>query len=151
MDKSFCAGGDVRALVEEPHVNGHAFFREEYTLNHYTAVYRIPYIAIINGITMGGGVGLSVHGKYRIGTEKTMFAMPETIIGLYPDVGGSHFLPRLQGALGMYLGLTGIRLKGWLMILFFVFNVYKNCHTQARMFKRLALLRIIVIVLNCPN
>jgi len=74
--------------------------------------YKKPYIAIINGITMGGGVGLSVHGKYRIATEKTLFAMPETAIGLFPDVGATYFLSRLKGKLGIYLGLTGHRLKG---------------------------------------
>jgi len=74
--------------------------------------YKKPYIALINGITMGGGAGISVHGKYRIATEKTLFAMPETAIGLFPDVGGSYFLPRLKGNLGLYLGLTGHRLKG---------------------------------------
>lgn len=73
---------------------------------------KIPYIAFIHGITMGGGVGLSVHGKYRVATEKTLFAMPETAIGLFPDVGGTYFLPRLKGQLGAYLGLTGHRLKG---------------------------------------
>ena len=73
---------------------------------------RIPYVALINGITMGGGVGLSVHGKYRVATEKTVFAMPETGIGLFPDVGGSHFLPRLPGELGTFLALSGHRLKG---------------------------------------
>lgn len=81
-------------------------------MNHYISVYKKPYIAFINGITMGGGVGLSVHGKYRVATEKTLFAMPETAIGLFPDVGGTYFLPRLQGKLGLYLGLTGHRLKG---------------------------------------
>lgn len=69
-------------------------------------------MATIDGITMGGGAGLSVHGKYRIATEKTLFAMPETAIGLFPDVGGTFFLPRLKGKLGLYLGLTGDRLKG---------------------------------------
>ena len=73
----------------------------------------IPYIAVMNGITMGGGVGISVNGKFRIATEKTMFAMPECAIGLVPDVGGGFFLPRLPGHLGMFLGLTGHRLKGW--------------------------------------
>lgn len=82
------------------------------SLNHLIGTYKIPYVAIIHGITMGGGVGLSVHGKYRIATEKTMFAMPETAIGLFPDVGGTYFLPRLKGNLGVYLGLTGHRLKG---------------------------------------
>jgi enoyl-CoA hydratase/carnithine racemase len=71
-----------------------------------------PYVALLDGITMGGGVGVSIHGRFRVATEKTLFAMPETAIGLFPDVGGSFFLPRLQGALGMYLALTGARLKG---------------------------------------
>lgn len=71
-----------------------------------------PYIALISGITMGGGVGVSVHGRYRIATEKTMFAMPETAIGFFADVGGSHFLPRLKHKIGLYLALTGHRLKG---------------------------------------
>lgn len=110
--KAFCAGGDVRSLVESPPSAGEEFFRCEYTLNHLIGTYTIPYIAFIDGITMGGGVGISVHGKYRVATEKTMFAMPETAIGLFPDVGGSHFLPRLEGKLGYYLGLTGVRLKG---------------------------------------
>lgn len=112
-DKSFCAGGDVRAIVEAgPTEESKSFFREEYTLNHLIGNYKIPYIALMDGITMGGGVGLSVHGRYRVATERTLFAMPETAIGLFPDVGGSHFLPRLNGKLGMYLGLTGFRLKG---------------------------------------
>lgn len=112
-DKSFCAGGDVRAVVEGGTCDASKnFFREEYTMNALIGAYKIPYIAIIDGITMGGGVGLSVHGKYRVATERTMFAMPETAIGLFPDVGGSYFLPRLEGKLGLYLGLTGHRLKG---------------------------------------
>jgi len=87
------------------------------SLNHLIGTYKKPYIAIIDGITMGGGVGLSVHGKYRIATEKTLFAMPETAIGLYPDTGATHFLSRLKGKLGIYLGLTGHRLKGITSIL----------------------------------
>lgn len=111
--KAFCAGGDVVAVVRNgPTEAGKSFFREEYILNHLIGNYKIPYVAIIDGITMGGGVGLSVHGRYRVATEKTMFAMPETAIGLFPDVGGGHFLPRLQGKTGLYLGLTGFRLKG---------------------------------------
>ncbi|KAK2586338.1 hypothetical protein KPH14_010631 [Odynerus spinipes] len=115
--KAFCAGGDVKAIVtalDTPNGSslGENFFRHEYTLNYLIGTYKRPYIAIINGITMGGGVGLSVHGKYRIATENTLFAMPETAIGLFPDVGGSYFLPRLKGKLGLYLGLTGYRLKG---------------------------------------
>lgn len=112
-EKSFCAGGDVVAVVKNgASESSKSFFREEYTLNHLIGNYKIPYVAIIDGITMGGGVGLSVHGRYRVATEKTMFAMPETAIGLFPDVGGGHFLPRLQGKTGLYLGLTGFRLKG---------------------------------------
>lgn len=111
--KAFCAGGDVRSLVEKKDVAfGQTFFRTEYTLNYLVGTYRAPYVALIDGIVMGGGVGVSVHGTYRVATEKTLFAMPETKIGLFPDVGGSHFLPKLQGKLGLYLGLTGFTLKG---------------------------------------
>ncbi|XP_076229209.1 3-hydroxyisobutyryl-CoA hydrolase, mitochondrial-like isoform X1 [Nomia melanderi] len=114
-EKAFCAGGDVKSIVvalkENDNNLGETFFRKEYTLNHLIGTYKIPYVALINGITMGGGVGLSVHGKYRVATEKTLFAMPETAIGLIPDVGGTYFLPRLKGKLGLYLGLTGERLK----------------------------------------
>ncbi|XP_022906940.2 3-hydroxyisobutyryl-CoA hydrolase, mitochondrial isoform X1 [Onthophagus taurus] len=114
-DKAFCAGGDVRAVVEAGQKGeklGHQFFRTEYTMNGLIGNYRIPYVALIDGIVMGGGVGLSVHGHYRICTERSLFAMPETQIGLFPDVGGSYFLPRLPGRLGYYLALTGHRLKG---------------------------------------
>ncbi|XP_014472873.1 PREDICTED: 3-hydroxyisobutyryl-CoA hydrolase, mitochondrial [Dinoponera quadriceps] len=116
-DKAFCAGGDIKALVltlNQPngHTYGQKFFKNEYSVNHHISVYKKPYIAFMSGVTMGGGVGLSVHGKYRIATEKTLFAMPETMIGLFPDVGGTYFLPRLKGKLGLFLGLTGHRLKG---------------------------------------
>jgi len=113
-DKAFCAGGDIRAITEVPGGEMQkTFFREEYQLDYLVGRLSIPYIAIMNGITMGGGVGISVNGKFRIATEKTVFAMPECAIGLVPDVGGGYFLPRLQGSLGMFLGLTGHRLKGW--------------------------------------
>lgn len=114
-DKAFCAGGDVRAVTEAGKAGTSLtrdFFQEEYKLNYLIGNLPIPYVALIHGITMGGGVGLSVHGRYRVATEKTIFAMPETAIGLFPDVGGSFFLPRLRGKLGMYLALTGYRLKG---------------------------------------
>ncbi|XP_049939376.1 3-hydroxyisobutyryl-CoA hydrolase, mitochondrial isoform X1 [Schistocerca serialis cubense] len=114
-EKAFCAGGDVRAVTEAGIKGtnlGRDFFREEYTLNSLIGTYHIPYVAFIDGITMGGGVGLSVHGHFRVATERTLFAMPETAIGLFPDVGGSYFLPRLGGKLGLYLALTGYRLKG---------------------------------------
>lgn len=111
--KAFCAGGDIRAITEAKGSKTQAdFFKEEYYLNNAIGTLPIPYVALIHGITMGGGVGLSVHGRYRVCSEKTVFAMPETGIGLVPDVGGAYFLPRLQGQLGMFLALTGHRLKG---------------------------------------
>lgn len=113
--KAFCAGGDIRAVTEAGKAGdslAQDFFREEYILNNAIGTCRKPYVALIDGITMGGGVGLSVHGRFRVATEKTLFAMPETAIGLFPDVGGGYFLPRLQGKLGLFLALTGFRLKG---------------------------------------
>uniref|UniRef100_UPI003AB08B1A 3-hydroxyisobutyryl-CoA hydrolase, mitochondrial isoform X1 n=1 Tax=Centroberyx gerrardi TaxID=166262 RepID=UPI003AB08B1A len=113
--KAFCAGGDIRVVTEAGKVGdplAQDFFHEEYLLNNVIGNYKKPYIALIDGITMGGGVGLSVHGRFRVATEKTLFAMPETAIGLFPDVGGGYFLPRLQGKLGLFLALTGFRLKG---------------------------------------
>jgi len=115
-EKSFCAGGDIvdvtKQAKKENYLAGETFFREEYKLNYRIATCDVPYIALIDGICMGGGVGLSVHGDERVCTERTMFAMPETAIGLYPDVGGSYFLPRLSLHLGMYLAMSGFRLKG---------------------------------------
>lgn len=119
--KAFCAGGDVRAIWETAKAGGHVpgepgqlaadFFREEYQLNRRIHTFEKPFVALIDGITMGGGVGLSVHGDLRLAGPRTLFAMPETAIGLFPDVGGSYFLPRLPGGLGLYLALTGERLK----------------------------------------
>lgn len=113
-DRAFCAGGDVITVYHagksgSPDWEG--FFHDEYRMNHAIATYPKPYVALIDGITMGGGVGLSIHAPYRVATERTLFAMPETGIGLIPDVGGTHALPRLPGELGAYLGLTGARLK----------------------------------------
>uniref|UniRef100_A0A8D2CKH2 3-hydroxyisobutyryl-CoA hydrolase n=1 Tax=Sciurus vulgaris TaxID=55149 RepID=A0A8D2CKH2_SCIVU len=113
--KAFCAGGDIRELSEATKAKqkfAEVFFREEYILNNAIASFQKPYIALMDGITMGGGVGISVHGQFRVATEKSVFAMPETAIGLFPDVGGGYFLPRLQGKLGYFLALTGFRLKG---------------------------------------
>ncbi|KAI5733267.1 hypothetical protein M8J76_009835 [Diaphorina citri] len=115
--KSFCAGGDVVTITKQgPAIGaalGRMFFQQEYTLDHLIGHYKLPYVALLDGYTMGGGVGLSVHGKYRVATDKTTFAMPETTIGLFPDVGGSYFLPRLKpAALGLYLALTSYQLKG---------------------------------------
>jgi len=111
--RAFCAGGDIRALYEARSRNdpdAGAFFRAEYRLNHRIKTYGKPFVALIDGIVMGGGVGLSIHGSHRVVTERCRFAMPETGIGFFPDVGGSWFLPRCPGALGTYLGLTGARL-----------------------------------------
>ena len=115
-ERAFCAGGDIRAL-REGQLSGdrtgvEEFFREEYDLNLLIAGYPKPYIALIDGICMGGGIGVSVHGAYRVATEHAMFAMPETAIGFFPDIGGTFFLPRLPGQLGVYLGLTGLRTMG---------------------------------------
>ncbi|XP_062972328.1 3-hydroxyisobutyryl-CoA hydrolase, mitochondrial [Elgaria multicarinata webbii] len=114
-DKAFCAGGDIRAITEAGKSGDRLaqdFFREEYILNNAIGTCQKTYVALIDGITMGGGVGLSVHGHFRIASEKTLFAMPETAIGLFPDVGGGYFLPKLSGKLGYFLALTGFRLKG---------------------------------------
>ncbi|KAK9762685.1 3-hydroxyisobutyryl-CoA hydrolase [Basidiobolus ranarum] len=113
--KAYCAGGDVVEVVkgvknQDP--NAIKFFEEEYLLNYSLSTLKTPLVSFINGITMGGGVGLSVHSPFRIATESTLFAMPETKIGFLPDVGGSFFLPRLDGETGTYLALTGERLKG---------------------------------------
>jgi enoyl-CoA hydratase len=111
--RAFCAGGDIRALYEADRRRDRYvedFYRTEYRLNHRIKTYRKPYIALIDGIVMGGGVGLSVHGSHRVVTERCQFAMPETGIGFFPDVGGSWFLPRCPGQVGAYLGLTGARI-----------------------------------------
>src|ERR1700761_8747793 len=116
--KAFCAGGDVAELAlqnktgREGQQKSTDYFALEYQLDHLIATYSKPYVAIMDGITMGGGVGLSVHAPFRIATEKTVFAMPETTIGFFPDVGGSFFLPRLDGEIGTYLSLTSERLHG---------------------------------------
>ncbi|KAM8933492.1 3-hydroxyisobutyryl-CoA hydrolase, mitochondrial [Pelodytes ibericus] len=112
-EKAFCAGGDIIAVTEAGKAGDpQDFFREEYILNNAIGTYKKPYVALIDGITMGGGVGLSVHGQFRVASEKTLFAMPETGIGLFPDVGGGYFLPRLPGKIGLFIALTGFRLKG---------------------------------------
>ena len=111
-DRAFCAGGDVIMLHDSGKAkDGRAetFWRVEYALNELIHRYSKPYIALIDGIVMGGGVGLSVHGKYRVAGDTTLFAMPETGIGYFPDVGGTYFLPRLGTAIGNWLGLTGAR------------------------------------------
>jgi enoyl-CoA hydratase len=115
--RAFCAGGDVLALYRAGRASPRdrefqaAFFREEYQLVRRINRYPKPYIAIIDGITMGGGAGISVNGAFRIATEQTRFAMPETGIGLFPDVGATRFLNRAPGLIGRYLGLCGVHLN----------------------------------------
>jgi enoyl-CoA hydratase len=116
-ERAFCAGGDVRAVYEAGRgISGDPdlpaiFFREEYELIRDIHRFPKPYLAIVDGITMGGGAGISVNGAYRIATERTLFAMPETGIGLFPDVGATRFLNLCPGQIGRYLGLTGVRLR----------------------------------------
>ena len=112
-EKAFCAGGDIRQVRElglrrDPEAIG--FFRDEYRLNALIKNFPKPYVALVDGSVMGGGVGVSVHGSHRVCGERTSFAMPETAIGFFPDVGATYFLPRLPGRLGTYLALTGARL-----------------------------------------
>ncbi|MEG3087123.1 enoyl-CoA hydratase/isomerase family protein [Sphingomonas sp. PB4P5] len=113
--RGFCAGGDIRMLAESVATDGveaRAFFHVEYRLNHRLFTYAKPTVAFMDGITMGGGVGLSLPCDFRVATEHTKFAMPETGIGLFPDVGGGWYLSRLPGRTGQYLALTGHRLDG---------------------------------------
>lgn len=114
--RGFCAGGDVAMLRQSALSDGgragRLFFFEEYRLNHLIATYPKPVVALMDGITMGGGVGLAGPARFRIATDRTRLAMPETGIGLFPDVGGGWYLSRLHGRLGQYLALTGARLDG---------------------------------------
>lgn len=110
-EKAFCAGGDIKQIISAGKAS-RDFFRAEYTINHGIGTLTVPYVALINGVMMGGGCGISIHGNFRVVTERAVFAMPETAIGFFPDVGASHFLPRCPGSLGLFLGLTGHRLFG---------------------------------------
>jgi len=114
--RGFCAGGDIAFLrnsaLTDGGVSGRKFFHDEYRLNHLIFEYPKPVVAIMDGITMGGGVGISQPARFRVASENTRFAMPETGIGLFPDVGGGWFLSRLPGRLGPFLALTGARLDG---------------------------------------
>jgi enoyl-CoA hydratase/carnithine racemase len=115
--KAFCAGGDVKSVVtdlaSQPSSSNkeRSFFSTEYKMNYELSKCKVPQISIWDGVVMGGGVGISIFGKYRIATEKTLFAMPETAIGLFPDVGSSFWLAKLNRGVGQYIGLTGCRLK----------------------------------------
>ena len=114
--RGFCSGGDINLLrqsaLTDGGVSGRAFFHDEYQLNHQLFTYPKPVVAFMDGITMGGGVGISQPAKFRVATENTRFAMPETGIGLFPDVGGGWYLSRLAGKVGQYLALTGGRIDG---------------------------------------
>ena len=111
--RGFCAGGDIRMLADSGAAGGAAafeFFHTEYRLNHLLAIYETPIVTVMDGVTMGGGVGISLPADFRIATERTRLAMPETGIGLFPDVGAGWFLPRLHGRTGVWMVLTGARL-----------------------------------------
>jgi len=108
--RGFSAGGDIRAWVAEGAEAALAFLQAEYRLNHRIAIYAKPFVALMHGVTMGGGAGLSVHARYRIADPGLVFAMPEANIGFIPDIGASHFLPRCSGGIGMYLALTAGRI-----------------------------------------
>ncbi len=114
--RGFCSGGDIALLrnsvLNDGGKSGTKFFHDEYQLNHQLFTYSKPVVAFMDGITMGGGVGISQPATFRVATENTRFAMPETGIGLFPDVGGGWFLSRLDGRLGRFLALTGARLDG---------------------------------------
>lgn len=114
--RGFCSGGDINLLrksaLEDGGAKGRQFFADEYRLNHLMFTYGKPIVAFMDGITMGGGVGISQPARYRVATENTRFAMPETGIGLFPDVGGGWYLSRLPGRVGEYLALTGGRIDG---------------------------------------
>lgn len=112
-DRAFCAGGNIRQIrdmaLSGEYAEIDAFFADEYALNLMIARYPKPYIALIDGVCMGGGMGLAIHGSARVVTDAAVLAMPETAIGFFPDVGASFFLPRLQSGFGMFLALTGAR------------------------------------------
>jgi enoyl-CoA hydratase len=114
--RGFCAGGDValvrRSALEDGGAAGRTFFFAEYRLNHLLFTYPKPVVAFMDGVTMGGGVGISQPARFRVATENTLFAMPEGAIGLFPDVGAGWYLPRLRGRTGVFMALTGARLDG---------------------------------------
>lgn len=142
--RAFCAGGDVAALAEwnktgsEGQQKSCDYFGLEYKLDHLIATYSKPYVAFMDGITMGGGVGLSIHAPFRIATENTLFAMPETTIGFFPDVGASFFLPRMEGGMGTYLALTSEQLKGVDAFYHGVATHYIHSSTLSQLENRLA-------------
>ena len=114
-DRGLCAGGDIRGLYESSRAGGDlgkVFWRQEYTMNARIAEFPKPYVAFMDGLVMGGGVGLSAHGRHRVVTERTKLAMPEVGLGFFPDVGGTWLLSRSPGEIGTYFGLTGETMNG---------------------------------------
>ena len=139
-EKAFCAGGDVvnlrKKVLEEggpPTELSRNFFYEEYLLNYKINQFRKPFVALIDGVTMGGGVGVSMHGSHVVSTEKTMFAMPETAIGLFPDVGGGWLLAQLNSGLGLWLALTGDRLRAYDLLRTGLVNFYINSNKMGNL------------------
>ncbi|XP_076956250.1 3-hydroxyisobutyryl-CoA hydrolase 1-like [Bidens hawaiensis] len=110
--RAFCAGGDVTAFINGGWKQGAIFFQKAYTIDYLSATYTKVQVSLLRGIVMGGGAGLSLHGRFRVVTDNTVFAMPETALGSFPDVGASYFLSRLPGFFGEYVGLTGVKLNG---------------------------------------
>lgn len=145
--KAFCAGGDVASIasLDLASADGLAeatqYFAEEYKLDQFIATCQKPIISFMDGITMGGGVGLSMHTPFRIATENTVWAMPETTIGFFPDVGASFFLPRLPGAMGTYLALTSEKVKGVNVFYTGIATHYMHSATLRMLEDRLAELR----------
>lgn len=116
-ERAFCAGGDMRRIrelsLQGQFAEAERFFEEEYALIERIAACPKPFVSLIDGVCMGGGMGLSMHGAYRVATERALFAMPEVAIGFFPDVGGSHFLSRMPLGCGMWMGLTGASVRGF--------------------------------------
>jgi enoyl-CoA hydratase len=140
-ERGLCAGGDIRAIYDGGKTGSNTpttFWREEYTLNARIGRYSTPYIVIMDGIVMGGGVGISVYGSHRIVTERTRFAMPETGIGFFPDVGASWFLTRQANELGTYVGLTGEPLGAADAILVGLADVFVRSERLAALIEALA-------------
>ncbi|XP_074602265.1 3-hydroxyisobutyryl-CoA hydrolase, mitochondrial-like [Brevipalpus obovatus] len=111
-DRAFCSGGDIKIMAQKGSPYNLESCGHEYALNNEIACFSKPYVSLIDGICMGGGNGLAVHGRFRVVTEKAIFSMPECSIGFFPDVGATYFLPRLSEKIGIFLGLTGHRLSG---------------------------------------
>ena len=149
-EKAFCAGGDIRVLYDQGQSGDSwkEFYWDEYRLNRLIKTFAKPYIAIVDGIDMGGGVGVSINGGIRIGTERLVFAMPETGIGLFPDVGGSNFLPACPGEVGMFLGLSGRRLKAADALYAGIIDHYMDSSRTDELIKRLSAGEAIGSVLN---